>query len=416
MKFPRLRFGLPPAVMPDNPNNPARHAHLRALCAIVGGRLAQAGWESFTAETWEALIAEARRQGVAPLVYWAFSQSGDLTRLPETVRNQLRLLYASTLMQNQLRFRELEALSRAYAQARIPLVVLKGACYALTIYPDAGLRPMSDLDVLVPIARLDEAVDLACSLGYREFALEASPGLNSLLSHHIFLQKQSPQPMALEVHFSLMAERAFKYPVSTDWFWEQAEPLDSPSSGRFENLLMLTPAAQVLYAAFHAILQHGGYKAPLRWFFDLDQLIRRYATRLDWDLLVSQAGTFEWGSALRAALVQAEAYFETPIPPSARAALFAQTDRHAELVALKQSPPETHILAETRKLASLNWVGRLRLILALLIPAPAYMRWRYNFQNNWLLPRYYLLRWRGIFKDLLRTLSVLWSRRPFTNE
>ncbi|MBV6396442.1 MAG: hypothetical protein HFACDABA_02040 [Anaerolineales bacterium] len=401
--------------MPDNKNSPARHTDLRALSAIISGRLAQAGWESFTEEAWEALIAGSRRQGVAPLLYWVFSQSGNLARLPETVRDPLRLSYARTLMQNQLCFRELESLSRAYAQARIPLVLLKGACYALTVYPDAGLRPMADLDVLVPIARLDEAVGLACSLGYRATRPEASPGLNELFSHEVLLQKEFPHPMALEVHFSLVADRTFQYAVSVDWFWEQVEPLDSPSAGRFENLLMLTPTAQVLYAASHAMLQHGGHNAPLRWFFDLDQLVRRYATRLDWELLVSQAGTFEWGSALRAALVQTEAYFETPIPPSARTALFAQTDRHAELVAFKQSSPETHILAETRALASLNWWGRLRLIFALLMPGPAYMRWRYNFQNNWLLPRYYLLRWWGIFKDLLRTLSVLLKRRSSTN-
>ena len=380
------------------------------LCALLRGHLDETGWESWDEAGWDSQVAEAHRQGVAPLVYWEFSRAGHLGRLPDTARSRLRHLYAATLMQNELRFKELESLSRALSQARIPLVVLKGACYALTIYPDPGLRPMGDLDVLVPAARLEEAVRIAHSLGYRETHPEASPGLTQLLSHHVFLQKNTP-PASLEIHYSLVADKTFKYAVAVDWFWEQVEPLASASSGRFENLLMLTPTAQLLYAASHLMLQHGGYRAPLRWFHDLDRLIRHYEARLDWDLLLAQAGVFEWGSALRAAVAQIEAYFETPVPPSARAALSAQTDRHAALVAFKQEPSETHVLAEARALASLNWWGRLRLVLALLVPSPAYMRWRYHFQGNGPLPRYYLLRWRGIFTDMLRTLSALGKKR-----
>jgi len=42
-----------------------------------------------------------------------------------------------------------------------------------------------------------------------------------------------------------------------DWFWSQTELLGGASQARFENLRMLSPAAQILYAAAHAMLQHG---------------------------------------------------------------------------------------------------------------------------------------------------------------
>lgn len=288
-------------------------------------------------------------------------------------------------------------------------MALKGACFALTIYPDIGLRPMGDLDILVPAAQLDEAVEMAGSLGYAEARPEASPGLNDLLSHHVCLQK--PGSITLELHDNLVGEKSFTYAAPVDWFWEQTEPLDGSSKDRFEHLLMLTPTAQLLYAASHAILQHGGDKTPLRWYYDLDQLIRLSGSRLDWDLLLMQAREFEWSSALWAALAQAQDYFGTPVPEMVRISLSRQTDRHESLVKKKQIRPATKILLENQKLASLNWHGKVRFVLALLVPSPAYMRWRYKLKNSWFLPFFYPFRWWGIIKDALFTMIELLKRR-----
>jgi hypothetical protein len=47
------------------------------------------------------------------------------------------------------------------------------------------------------------------------------------------------------------------------------------------------------------------------------------------------------------------------------------------------------------------------LILALIAPSPAYMRWRYGLHSAWALPAYYLYRWWGIFKDAIQTVIRL---------
>ncbi len=379
----------------------------QTLSQIITNRLTAVNFDSFSDEDWNHLASRAHSEGVAPLVYWTFSKAGRLSSIPQETRNFLRVAYASVYMQNQAMFKELETLAHLFHEADIPVVVLKGACFALTIYPDIGLRPMGDLDLLVPASKLDEAVQIAETLGYAETLPEASPGLKELLSHHICLQKNSPQMVVLEIHDRLIGEDAFSYAVPVDWFWEQIEPLDvPPTTTRFQTLLMLTPTAQILYAASHAMLQHGGDQAPLRWFCDLDRLIRQYHERIDWTLLLSQAKIFEWGSALEAALAQAGAYFDTPIPPHVRAAMAGQSDRHRDLVALKQSRPATHILLELQRLSSLNWYGRFRLVLALAFPTPAYMRWRYQLKSSWLLLIYYPFRWWGILVDAQKTLKV----------
>lgn len=376
------------------------------LGLILSGRSAEAGLESFSAGDWEALSKRAHAEGVGPLLYWTLSRSGSGSSVPASTRDFLRLTYAATRIRNQAIFSELANLLPLFHRAGIPVVLLKGACYALTIYPDPGLRPMGDADLLAPRLKLAEAVRIARSQGFVDAVPEAAPGLRDLLNHEVCLRRAGPQPVTLELHHSLVADRTFTYAVPVDWFWQQTEALKSSRAG-FGRVLILTPTAQVLYAAAHAMLQHGGETAPLRWFRDLDLLIRHYRDRLDWELLLSQARKFEWGSALEAALAQTVAYFATPVPEGVRAALAASPDHYRDLVAMKQERPATHILLEGRKLLSLNAYGRFRLALALAFPTPAYMRWRYGLDTSRALPLWYVLRWWGIFKDALRTLAVL---------
>jgi hypothetical protein len=387
----------------------------QTLSLILSDRLQELNWDSFSDADWDALAHKAYLEGVAPLLYWIFSRSEGLSSLPQSARNFLRISYASTWMRNQKNLKELEVLSRLFARAEIPMVVLKGICFALSIYPDIGLRPMGDMDILVPGPKLSEAVRLARTLGYEDAKPEASPNLWDLLYHEICLQKRGPLPITLELHHSLVADKTYTYAVPVDWFWGQTESLATSSSQmKFENLLMLTPAAQVLYAASHAMLQHGGKSTSMCWFYDMDRLIRHYDGRMDWDKLLSQAKIFEWGSALHAALTQTCAYFNTPIPDHVRVSLLEKTDRHQQLVALKQTRPATHILEEHQELLSLNWYGRFRLVLALIAPTPAYMRWRYQLKSSWALLAYYPIRWWGIAKDAFNTMIALVKRPPET--
>ena len=378
------------------------------LSLIISDREKEINEDTSSSIDWDALVRKAHIEGVGPLLYRKLSRSGNLSSLPKETCNFLRLIYAGTSIQNQIIFKELEILARLFHEAGIAVVALKGVCLALTVYPDIGLRPMGDVDLLVPKEKLAKTVEIAKSLDYQIAIPEVSPGIRDLIHHEICLQKSGAHSIVLELHHSLVADKTYSYGVSVDWFWEQIELLKPLSSKmRFENLLMLTPEAQVLYAASHAMLQHGGSNTPLRWFYDVDCLIRHYEERMDWELLLSQAKSFEWGSALDAFLSQTIAYFDTPVPDRVCASLSESPDRHQGLVALKQTYPATHILAKGQRLLSLNLYGRIRLILALLFPSPSYMRWRYQLKSSWLLPIYYLFRWWGILKDAIRTVFSL---------
>jgi hypothetical protein len=380
--------------------------HLISL--IISDRAQDLDWDSFSSADWDLLVQLAQAEGVASLLYWKLSQSERINLLPETLQKSLRAVYFSVRMKNDAIIKELEILTEIFNQAGIPVVALKGICFLLTIYPDIGLRPMVDMDLLMPVSKLTEAVQIAKSLGYVEAIPEASPGLEDLLNHALCLIKTVSPFTTLEIHHGLVADRSFTFAVPVDWFWSQTEAMDGLAPKlRINNLLMLSPIAQVLYASAHAMLQHGGSNTSLRWLYDLDRLIRLYAGRMDWDLLLSQARIFEWGSAVFAALSQTVAYFDTPVPRKILDDLSKHSDRNTKLVATLQDQPASHTLEEYQKLKSLNWSGRFKLTLALVAPSPAYMRWRYNLKTSGALPAWYLYRWWVIFKDALKTVWML---------
>lgn len=374
------------------------------LARIISGRPPEPDYASLSAADWDMLMRSAQAQGVAPLLYWALSRSARLRLTPAAVQKSLRAMYHGVRMNNQQIVAELMTLGEIFDRVGIPVVALKGVSVALELYPDIGLRPMADLDILVPASELSEAVRLARFQGY----VDAVPGLGEVLNHAVCLRKSSAPFTTLELHHTLVADGAHSYAVPVDWFWTQTEPLDgSIPDRRLGGLLALTPTAQVLYAAAHSMLQHGGANTCLRWYYDLDRLISIHASRMDWDLLLSQARTFEWTSAVLAALSQTVVLYGTPIPDAVLSTLAGRSDRNAGRVAAMQDQRVTTTLDAFQKLGSLSWPGRFRWILAVVVPSPVYMRWRYPVKTLWELPFWYPIRWWGIVRDALKSLFLL---------
>jgi hypothetical protein len=355
----------------------------QTLAQIISVHEKDISEHSFSAQEWNVLARKAHAEGVGPLLYWRLSKSEQILTLPQETQNFLKILYAGTMMQNQRRFKDLKNLAKLFYQTNISAVVLKGACFALTIYPNIGLRPMDDMDLLIPKAKLVEALRIAKRLGYEEVRSDAFPFLRNFLEYDIVMLKRSEPFNILELRNSILANKAFTFAVPVEWFWTHTETFSTKSNVDFENLSMLSPTVQVLYTSAHAILKHGEH-VPLRWYFDLDLLVRFYDARIDWDFLLSQAQVFEWSSALFAALLQTHSYFDTPIPGQILVRLAESSDRYSSWVALMQEKPATRTFEELRYFSVMNWYGRIFKIAGLVIPRPSYMRWRYKLKSSWL--------------------------------
>lgn len=116
-------------------------------------------------EDWSDFLHEAAAQRLLPLVYWQVRSHG-LTCAP-AVRRIMASAYVRQKSLAEAQTRTLREVVTALTAAGIDSVVLKGGVLAHTIYPEPGLRPMDDLDILVPPDRIEAARSVLLDLGFR---------------------------------------------------------------------------------------------------------------------------------------------------------------------------------------------------------------------------------------------------------
>jgi hypothetical protein len=119
--------------------------------------------------------------------------------------------------------RELRRVAGALTEVNIPVLALKGIVLASAAYGDPSLRPMTDLDVLVPPGERENAVRALQKLGF-----DYPEGLPILLQEHSrWLEthqeyapplRSSESRVLVEVHTELeCSEPIFRVPVGEFW-------------------------------------------------------------------------------------------------------------------------------------------------------------------------------------------------------
>jgi hypothetical protein len=393
----------------------------QALSASLGGAMEgaadrgaawhSAGWQELEDAGWQRLAALAEAQGIAPLLSHRLPPEA-----PAALRGRLQRSYYISAAGNALLIQELKYILKAFQQAGIPVVVLKGIDLAVDVYPDPALRVMTDLDVLIPYQYVPLAVRLLSRLGYQKMA-------ENHAHHHVLLHGGPQHQVPLELHWSLVD--AFHPATSGDhhaqeWFWQHTQPWprqarlpagSNPTAAGLAELgaLALQPEANLLYLTAHLLQQHPGEGERLVWYYDLYLLLERQsaAGELDWMALLSQARLLGWDVLLDRALRALEERLAFPLPEgylAARHALPPLEAGRAQAIppAGERKPTRTRLV--WRGLQAQPLPRRVRLLWDLFFPEPAYLRWRYRPSPAWLWPLYYPYRWFDILRDSIHTL------------
>ena len=112
---------------------------------------------------WARIVDAAERARLAPLLY---AMARELP-LPEPVFARLRSSWRAFGRQHLFGVQQLCSLLAAFDRASVPVIPLKGPALGEALYRDPGLRPFTDLDLLVRRADVARAVALLSNLGYR---------------------------------------------------------------------------------------------------------------------------------------------------------------------------------------------------------------------------------------------------------
>jgi hypothetical protein len=334
---------------------------------------------------WQAVVRSGREHGLVPVLYDSLSRRESFAGMPPDVMEFLRQSSFRTGLANWLAFQQLGQLLALFERDRIPVVLLKGAALAHTVYADPGLRPMADLDVLVPYAAFPRARAILIEQNYAPI-LESGDGFDWHFAHAQGFEGRGRQPRLVELHWHLFGLPYYRERVPIEWFWSRTM---SARLGE-RTVRVFSPEAQVLHLAAHLALQHQ--QRPLVWTFDLALVLSHWRDQIQWQSLIDSARAFELSEVLRSALADVEQVWGATIPDHAWKLLGAHVSLHERLLSAAVTADRVEARDVWDGLLMPGWKGKLGYFRQVLFPGVEYMRTRYHIADMRWVPLYYLAR------------------------
>jgi len=339
------------------------------------------------------LLETARAEGVLTLCHHQLCRSSAWTQYPEPLRETLTRHAYQAVAVELMRAAELREVLAALAQADLPVLLLKGAALAYTLYPEPHLRERCDTDLLLPSREdAERAGRVLQTLSYQQSMSMAG----DLISYELGCYKTGPGGLthALDVHWRLSNNALFAERLTFPELAAAAVPI--PALEPHARGLGLAHA--LMLACIHRMANmRVGNANRLIWLYDIHLLAQRL-TDQQWRQIVMLAEERALCGPCCDGLDSARQWFATTLPDEVLSRLRAGADR--EGFDPRQFRPRWRFEWLTfRTLPStamrLRWLGQY------LFPNAGYLRSQYNFRHPLKLPWFYGARiLRGISKLL----------------
>jgi hypothetical protein len=138
-----------------------------------------------------------KQNGLGPWTFVQLKEQGTTKDI-----SALKLSYIANLVRNEKLLKIYTEVTDRLRQAGIPSVALKGMALANTVYPDKALRPMGDIDLLVPAGKGTTAIQIIKEMGGNQ-SFEPRSALHEQTASH--MRAMHYNGVLIEVHQRLFA-------------------------------------------------------------------------------------------------------------------------------------------------------------------------------------------------------------------
>jgi hypothetical protein len=232
---------------------------------------------------WRETVSLSEELGVAPLFYRNLKAAG--VKMPAPARRELQGLTVHHRYAARLRTSVMEEILNSFESAGIRPLVLKGGALGHLLYGDPGLRPSSDLDLLVPGRDTERASKILSGMGFR-------PTDTSRPRSPSYLRKHLPQvslhveglDVKVDLHHELFRKNR---PLTMRVADLDSEPLSFSTGEGGVTALTLGCEDMLGHLCLHLCdLTHepsASGKTRLIWVADIVGFAERFADRIDWE-------------------------------------------------------------------------------------------------------------------------------------
>lgn len=264
--------------------------------------------KTVTPEVWQAVAAQASLHRVAPLLYRRTEELG--LALPNELAAELRQAYRWNARRNMVLYQELGKVLGVLRARDIPAIALKGLHLAADVYDSVGLRTILDIDLLVQADDLMRIERELFSLGCKPYDYHRVIDRDN---YH-FLYTLPESQLSVEIHWTIVPASC-PFTIDVEGLWARAGAVMLGNM----SIPALAPEDVLLHLCMHAA--KDWYQAILRMLCDINEVVRRYRTEIDWNVVCTRAR--EWG-VLRSVYLMlrlARELLDTAVPADCLASL-----------------------------------------------------------------------------------------------
>ena len=242
-------------------------------------------------DEWDQLLRIARQHRLEPMLHWRARADRTIAGAPQRFRDAI----AATFRLQALRSLQLQlhvaAVHQAMRARDIPAIFLKGAFLAFHVYPHPALRPLRDLDVLVPRDQALLAFESLLRAGFKRHSeIQGSAQAWLECRKHLPPLVTADGYVSVEIHAELTEVppgTGGLFRSANEQLWERS--IEQGVLG--EQIRYLSPTDQLLHIIVHAVYDHRLDNGPLV-LHDIAGLLGH--TELNWPLFWAMAEDGGW--------------------------------------------------------------------------------------------------------------------------
>lgn len=236
---------------------------------------------------WNSLLRQARRTRLLARLARDAERKGILDAVPPKARDLLTSARYVARDNARAIAWECNRIERALRPLNLPLVLLKGAAYATASLPPARGRLSTDVDILVPRAKLAEVERTLQAAGWEH--VEPSNYVQRYYRrwmHELPPLRHATRGTFVDVHHTILPTTGRVQP-DAERLWRDAVATD------VDNIRVLAPEDMVLHSAAH-LFQDGDLNYAIRDLVDVADLLRHFSRDPQfWGRLVERAALHE---------------------------------------------------------------------------------------------------------------------------